>query len=115
MADENAPACESDTDTQCDLDPRDSTPIHRGLKGEESMKKLRKSLRKAAVVVREMGLALAAALAQRALLEELLGVIVRCLAVGIHSHHSKADPRTYQLLEHPEIHGLAGFQLPEES
>jgi len=40
VADENAPACESPEDSQCDLDPRDSTPIHRGLKGDKSMKKL---------------------------------------------------------------------------
>jgi metallophosphoesterase (TIGR03767 family) len=40
VADENAPACESPEDSQCDGDPRDSTPIHLGLKGDESMKKL---------------------------------------------------------------------------
>jgi metallophosphoesterase (TIGR03767 family) len=40
VADENAPACESPTDSQCDDDPRDSTPIHLGLTGKESMKKL---------------------------------------------------------------------------
>jgi len=40
VADENAPACESPEDSQCDLDPRDSTPIHLGLKGDKSMKKL---------------------------------------------------------------------------
>ena len=40
VTDETAPACESDTDSQCDLDPRDSSPIHRGLEGKKSMKKL---------------------------------------------------------------------------
>ena len=30
----------SPEDSQCDLDPRDSTPLHLGLKGDESMKKL---------------------------------------------------------------------------
>ena len=40
VADENAPACESPEDSQCDDDPRNSTPIHRGLKGDQSMKKL---------------------------------------------------------------------------
>jgi len=40
VADENAPACESPEDTQCDGDPRTSTPMHRGLKGKKSMKKL---------------------------------------------------------------------------
>jgi metallophosphoesterase (TIGR03767 family) len=40
VADENAPACETPEDSQCDLDPRDSAPIHLGLKGDKSMKKL---------------------------------------------------------------------------
>lgn len=40
VADENAPACESPEDSQCDLDPRDSTPIHRGLVGKQNMRDL---------------------------------------------------------------------------
>ena len=40
VEDENAPACEGAEDTQCDVDPRDSTPIHRGLEGRKSMRKL---------------------------------------------------------------------------
>jgi hypothetical protein len=72
----------------------------------------RKSLRKAAGVVREMGLALAGALKDVPLLEALLAVVVRCLAAGIHSHHSQADPRTYQLLENPDLHG---FTFPQRS
>lgn len=39
-ADEEAPACDGPTASQCDLDPRKSTPIHRGLKGSKSMKNL---------------------------------------------------------------------------
>jgi metallophosphoesterase (TIGR03767 family) len=38
--DEDAPACESPEESQCDLDPRTSTPMHRGLKGKKSMRKL---------------------------------------------------------------------------
>jgi metallophosphoesterase (TIGR03767 family) len=40
ITDEDAPACSAPTDSQCDLDPRKSTPIHRGLKGPKSMKDL---------------------------------------------------------------------------
>jgi metallophosphoesterase (TIGR03767 family) len=40
IEDENAPACEAPEDSQCDLDPRDSTPLHRGLKGPENMRDL---------------------------------------------------------------------------
>jgi len=40
VTDENAPACESPEDSQCDLDPRDSSPIHRGLKGKQNMRDL---------------------------------------------------------------------------
>lgn len=40
VTDEAAPPCEGPTDSQCDLDPRKSTPIHRGLKGKKPMKKL---------------------------------------------------------------------------
>jgi metallophosphoesterase (TIGR03767 family) len=40
VEDENAPACEGAEDTQCDVDPRDSAPIHRGLEGRKSMRKL---------------------------------------------------------------------------
>ena len=70
----------------------------------------RKSLRKAGAVVREMALAFAGALQDLRLLEAQLGIAVRCLAAGIHSHRSKADPRTYQLLECPELHG---FTFPQ--
>ena len=40
VEDEEAPACEAPTDTQCDDDPRDSAPMHRGLKGKKPMRKL---------------------------------------------------------------------------
>lgn len=40
VEDENAGACESPESSQCDLDPRDSTPLHRGLKGKENMRDL---------------------------------------------------------------------------
>jgi metallophosphoesterase (TIGR03767 family) len=40
ITDENAPACESPEDSQCDLDPRDSTPLHRGLVGKQNMRDL---------------------------------------------------------------------------
>jgi metallophosphoesterase (TIGR03767 family) len=40
VKDEAAPACEEPTDTQCDADPRKSTPLHRGLKGKKSMRDL---------------------------------------------------------------------------
>jgi hypothetical protein len=72
----------------------------------------RKSLRKAAGVVREMGLALAGALWDRQRLEEQLAVIVRAMRAGIDCHHSQADPRTYQLLEDPQRHG---FTFPKRS
>lgn len=65
-----------------------------------------KSLRKAAAAVREMGLALAGSLHDLRLLEMQIAIIVRCLAAGVASHRSKADPRTYQLLENPERHGF---------
>jgi hypothetical protein len=65
----------------------------------------RRSLRKAAKVVRDMALALAGALADRLLLEAMIHVIVRCLAAGIDIHKSAKDPRTYQLFEKPTIFG----------
>ena len=40
VTDEDAPACDSPTASQCDLDPRKSTPIHRGLTGPKPMKNL---------------------------------------------------------------------------
>ena len=40
VADEEAPACESPEQSQCDLDPRESKPMHRGLEGRKSMRNL---------------------------------------------------------------------------
>ena len=40
VKDEAAPACQNPTDSQCDLDPRKSTPIHLGLTGPKSMRDL---------------------------------------------------------------------------
>jgi metallophosphoesterase (TIGR03767 family) len=40
VRDEAAGRCDEAGETQCDLDPRRSTPIHRGLKGKKPMRKL---------------------------------------------------------------------------
>jgi metallophosphoesterase (TIGR03767 family) len=40
VTDEDAGECDSPTASQCDLDPRKSTPIHRGLTGSKPMKNL---------------------------------------------------------------------------
>jgi metallophosphoesterase (TIGR03767 family) len=40
VTDENAPKCESATSSMCDLDPRKSTPLHRGLTGPKPMRDL---------------------------------------------------------------------------
>jgi metallophosphoesterase (TIGR03767 family) len=40
VTDEDAPACDSPTASQCDLDPRKSTPLHLGLKGPKSIRNL---------------------------------------------------------------------------
>lgn len=40
VTDEDAPPCDSPTASQCDLDPRKSTPLHLGLKGPKSMRAL---------------------------------------------------------------------------
>jgi metallophosphoesterase (TIGR03767 family) len=40
VKDEEAPACKNPTDFQCDLDPRKSTPMHRGLTGPKPMRDL---------------------------------------------------------------------------
>src|SRR5262249_30325433 len=61
---------------------------------------------KAARVVRQQSLALAAGLADRVALEGVMGVTVRCLAVGVRMHSSAKDPRTYQLLGSPVDYGL---------
>jgi hypothetical protein len=63
-----------------------------------------KSLRKASGVARELGLTLAGALKDLARLEWVLKLGVSAMQAGVHSHKSKTDPRTYQLLENPELH-----------
>jgi metallophosphoesterase (TIGR03767 family) len=40
VTDEDAPACDTPTSSQCDPDPRKSTPLHLGLKGPKSMRDL---------------------------------------------------------------------------
>lgn len=70
-----------------------------------------KSLRKAAGVVRKMALALAGALSDLGRLEWVLQVTVDAMRAGISCHRSKKDPRTYQLLEHPN---LLGFTFPPD-
>lgn len=68
----------------------------------------RRSLRKAARVVRQQSLGLAAALADRVALEGVIRVTVRCMAVGTRIHRSAKDPRTHQLLENPSQGGIPG-------
>jgi hypothetical protein len=68
-----------------------------------------KSLRKAAQPVREMALALAGALKDLRLLEWVLSVAVAAMQAGTSSHRSKADPRTYQLLEDPQCHTFSCY------
>jgi hypothetical protein len=67
-----------------------------------------RSLRKAARVVRQQSLALAAALAERVALEVVIQVIVLCLAVGTRIHKSVKDPRAHQLLENLSYSGMPG-------
>ena len=68
----------------------------------------RRSLRKAARVVRQQSLALAATLADRGALAAVIQVTVACMAVGTRIHRSAKDPRTHQLLENPSYFGMPG-------
>ena len=58
----------------------------------------RRSLTKAAKVVRQQALSLAAALGDLGPLLQALALTVRCLAAGSRTHRSRKDPRTWQLL-----------------
>jgi Transposase DDE domain len=58
----------------------------------------RRSLTKAAKVVRQQALSLVAALGELPALLGALALTVRCLAAGSRTHRSKQDPRTWQLI-----------------
>src|SRR5207253_4961551 len=59
----------------------------------------RRSLTKAAEVVRQQALSLVAALSSLPLLVYALAVTVRAMSAGTRTHQSKKDPRTWQLIE----------------
>jgi outer membrane murein-binding lipoprotein Lpp len=59
----------------------------------------RRGLTKAAKVVRQQALSLAAAVADLGPLLQALALTVRCLAAGSRTHRSRKDPRTWQLLD----------------
>jgi IS4 transposase len=61
----------------------------------------RRSLTKAAKVVKQQALSLVNALAKLAKLLDALRLAVTCMAAGSRMHRSKKDPRTWQLFEGP--------------
>jgi Transposase DDE domain len=69
-------------------------------------KQSRRSLTKAAPVVREQALAFVAALHGRLPLLAVLALVVTCLTAGTFIHQSKSDPRTWQLLDKPNYYGV---------
>jgi hypothetical protein len=62
-------------------------------------KQSRRSLTKAAKVVRQQALSLAAAVGCLDRLLPALALTVRCLAAGSRTHRSRKDPRTWQLID----------------
>jgi len=64
-----------------------------------------RSLRKAAGVIRQMALALASGLTERAWVERCLAVIQRCLKVAAKINKRRGQPASYQLLQHPTVYG----------
>jgi hypothetical protein len=64
-----------------------------------------RSLRKAAGVVRQMALALASGLTERAWVERCIAVIQRCLKVAAKINKRRGQPHSYQLLQHPTVYG----------
>jgi hypothetical protein len=66
----------------------------------------RRSLTKAAVVVKQQALSLVRALPQLTALVAELAFAMVCLSAGSRSHRSRKDPRTWQLLENPTHYGV---------
>jgi hypothetical protein len=66
----------------------------------------RRSLTKAAPVVRQQALALLGGIIGLLCLEAVLTLIVRALAAGTRIHKSQRDPRTWQLLDNPTLYGM---------
>src|SRR5262249_6314394 len=63
----------------------------------------RLSLRKAMRTARRMALVFAGVLGNRAVLDVVLLVLVLALAAGNRIHKSAKDPRTWQLLDDPDL------------
>src|SRR5207244_1807653 len=74
----------------------------------------RQSLRKSLRTVRPMALVFAGVLTNRPVLEVVLHVVVLALSSGNRIHKSAKDPRTWQILERPELCAQAYFP-PAES
>jgi hypothetical protein len=69
-------------------------------------KETRRSLTKAAAVVKQQALSLVAALKNLTMLIWVLSVTVSSMAAGTRMHKSKNDPRTWQLLEEKNHDGV---------